>query len=235
MDDEEQLRKLLRFDLGRRGFRVLEAANGREAFELIKREKIDLVLSDVRMPGGDGIELLHNIKTRQKPLPAVILITGYADITLEEAFDAGADAVFSKPFDRNELFAKLIRAVSSRESVWSPAAGWLEADFQIVLEFPELGAALSGDALKIGRGGIFVKPGAALPPPGAKTHFRIQFAKGIPNAIEGDGIVLWVRSNASAALPQGCGIEFVHLSDATRGGVISLIESLNPRAYIPKG
>ena len=63
VDDEIDLRDSIAFDYKRKGFNVLVASSGNEAFEIVKKNKVNVVLSDVRMPDGDGIELLYNIKT----------------------------------------------------------------------------------------------------------------------------------------------------------------------------
>jgi two-component system, sporulation sensor kinase A len=102
VDDEEDLRDALVFDFKRMGFRVFTAENGTKGFDLFKKENIHLVLSDVRMAGGDGIELLKNIKAFRPEVP-VILCTGFAEISDEEAKGLGAFEVVYKPFERKKL------------------------------------------------------------------------------------------------------------------------------------
>ena len=111
VDDEESLRDAMVYDFKRRGFNVLDASNGTQAFEIVKKTKVDIVLTDVRMPGGDGVELLDHIKAYNPELPVVMFITGFADITLEEAYDKGVDAVFAKPFDRKALLTAVMNAI----------------------------------------------------------------------------------------------------------------------------
>lgn len=106
VDDEVPLREAIAFDFKRKGYQIYQAPNGKEAFNTLQREKIDLVISDIRMPGGDGIELLTRAREANIRIP-IILITGYADITPEDALKKGAQAVFSKPFDRKALFAEV--------------------------------------------------------------------------------------------------------------------------------
>ena len=112
VDDEPELRDALVFDFKRKKFQVLEASNGRDAFEIVKKNRIDVVLTDVRMPGGDGIELLDNIKSFNQEIPVVMFITAYADISTEEALKKGAFAVFSKPFDRKALLEAIMKAAA---------------------------------------------------------------------------------------------------------------------------
>ena len=61
-----------------------------------------MVVSDIRMPGGDGSELLVSIKKFNPLTPRVIFITGYADLPLEEAYQQGTEAIILKPFQRKE-------------------------------------------------------------------------------------------------------------------------------------
>ncbi len=100
VDDDETLRNALVFEFKRKGFTVLSAENGVQAFELLKANKINLVISDMRMPGGDGMSLLENIRASNPNIPNVIFITGFTDVTEAECLAKGAKKVFSKPFDR---------------------------------------------------------------------------------------------------------------------------------------
>lgn len=103
VDDDLNHRNAMAFDFKRKGFCVLHANSGREAWELILIERINLVITDIRMADGDGVELLRRIKDRDPRLPPVILITGYTDLNLADAKDWGAEAVFPKPIDRKGL------------------------------------------------------------------------------------------------------------------------------------
>ena len=74
VDDESELREAISFDLKKRGCTVYEAANGTEAFEVVKKHKIDIVISDVRMPNGDGIFLLKKFEKFFKKSPLFYLL-----------------------------------------------------------------------------------------------------------------------------------------------------------------
>ena len=65
--------------LGEDNFTFFEASNGEAAIEAVKKEKIDLILSDIAMPKGNGIELLEKLRTIENP-PKIILVTGYASM-----------------------------------------------------------------------------------------------------------------------------------------------------------
>lgn len=104
VDDELDLREIISEDLELLGAEVFNAENGRSAFELAKLVHPHLIVSDVRMSGGDGIELLNRIKELpQNPSPYVFLITGFADMSLEVALSLGAQGMLSKPFNLKQL------------------------------------------------------------------------------------------------------------------------------------
>jgi CheY-like chemotaxis protein len=103
VDDEEQIRELLREFLIGAGYEVLVARNGEEAIEVAQRERPHLILLDIRMPDLDGVETCVRLKTHDKTrsIP-VIIATAFGD-TLAEALDAGADDFVSKPFQLEEI------------------------------------------------------------------------------------------------------------------------------------
>lgn len=105
VDDDDDLREVVAQDFASKGYEVQTAASGNEAFRLVQQGPVDLVLSDLRMPSGDGIDLLKQIVALDAPRPAVILMTGFADLNSEQARALGAVALVGKPFDRSALFA----------------------------------------------------------------------------------------------------------------------------------
>jgi CheY-like chemotaxis protein len=103
VDDEEQIRELLREFLTGAGYEVVLAANGEEALEVARRERPHLILLDIRMPELDGVETCVRLKTDDttRSIP-IIIATAFGD-TLAEALDAGADDFVSKPFQLEEI------------------------------------------------------------------------------------------------------------------------------------
>jgi DNA-binding NtrC family response regulator len=115
VDDEEMLREAIVFDLRRRGCETLEAGDGKEAFEIVSKHKVDAVISDVRMPKGGGVELLERIRAAYPYWPVVLLVTGFADITEPEAIRKGAIGLLDKPIDRKKMLQALSDALSASE------------------------------------------------------------------------------------------------------------------------
>ena len=117
VDDEQDIRDLLVFNLKREGYATMEASNGITALELARRHKPDLILLDIMLPDEDGLTILGKLKSdpRLKEIP-VIMLTAKGD-TLDriQGLELGADDYIPKPFEAKELLAR-IKAVLRRSS-----------------------------------------------------------------------------------------------------------------------
>lgn len=115
VDDEVKMRELLYEMLSRLGYECKTAANGREALSILQDDYFPIILSDVRMPLMDGIELLKNTK-KIYPDIDVISMTGYSkDHTFVDVVKAGASDFILKPFSCDELKAKISRIIREKE------------------------------------------------------------------------------------------------------------------------
>ena len=113
-DDEPSMREMLSIVLQREGHRVLLAEGGRAAVELLRREPVDILVSDVRMPDMNGVDLLREAK-HLDPQVIGIMITAFASTeSAVEALRLGAHDYLSKPFDVDELKAKVREALEHR-------------------------------------------------------------------------------------------------------------------------
>ncbi len=110
VDDDEGIRDILGEALEDEGYRVITAHSGRHALEILADELVDLVISDVRMPNGDGGYLLDQVRARDSEKPPIILMSGFSNMTRTEAMDRGANAFFHKPYRLEEL----LEAIESR-------------------------------------------------------------------------------------------------------------------------
>src|SRR5512143_985973 len=109
-DDEEGIRKVLGIYLADSGFEVLTAENGLQALEIFRGAQPSIVLTDLRMPGVDGIELLRTIKS-ERPETEVIMITGHGDMDLAiESLKLEATDFVTKPINDDVLAIALKRA-----------------------------------------------------------------------------------------------------------------------------
>ena len=115
VDDEANMRRVLEIMLSRRGFRTLSASDGQDALEQLAETPVDLVVSDLRMPGINGIELLRRLRDAGNPVP-LIMIT--AQGTIESAVEAmrlGACDYLLRPFDVETLDLAIQRVFAVRE------------------------------------------------------------------------------------------------------------------------
>ncbi|MEA3221688.1 MAG: sigma-54 dependent transcriptional regulator [Thermodesulfobacteriota bacterium] len=114
VDDEAGIRESLKKILVKEGFDVITASDGHKAFEIIRSEKIDLVITDIRMAGMDGVELLKVCKS-VSPFIEVIMITGYASIdTAVESMKEGAYDYITKPFKKADIVRAVNRAIEKQ-------------------------------------------------------------------------------------------------------------------------
>ena len=113
VDDEPTLVEVLVEELTLEDYTVFSASNGKDAFDILKKnESIAIVISDIKMPGGDGIELLKSIKNNLNRNVEVILFSGYSDYSIDYVRNLGAEDLLDKPFDFNVVLNK-IESISS--------------------------------------------------------------------------------------------------------------------------
>ncbi len=118
VDDERSIREMLAIVFERDGHRVLQAEGGRSAVEQMRREPVDLLVSDIRMPDMSGVDLLREAK-RIDPDVIGIMITAYTSTeSAVEALRLGAHDYVSKPFDVDELKVKVREALVLRPRVF---------------------------------------------------------------------------------------------------------------------
>jgi two-component system, NtrC family, response regulator AtoC len=112
VDDEPHMRRLLEISLRQAGYRALSAGNGREALELIQQQQIDLVVSDLHMPGMSGLQLLEAIRKQYERLP-FIMVTAQGEIkTAVEAMKLGASDYILRPFELETLEIAIQKALA---------------------------------------------------------------------------------------------------------------------------
>ena len=132
VDDEPQIRRVMRTTLSSNGYAVVEAKSGEEALEVIRKERPELVLLDLNMPGMGGLEVCREIRD-QSDIAIIMLTVRNSEHDKVLALDAGADDYVVKPFSMEELLARIraaLRRTSSAEPVPSYVSDDLEIDFE---------------------------------------------------------------------------------------------------------
>ena len=129
VDDEPQIRRVMRTTLTSHGYSVVEAASGEEALEKLRAERPDLIVLDVNMPGISGLETCAEIRT-SSDVPIIMLTIRNSERDKVQALDAGADDYVVKPFGVQELMAR-IRAALRRSAPGDATPAFLTDDLRI--------------------------------------------------------------------------------------------------------
>jgi two-component system KDP operon response regulator KdpE len=131
VDDEPQILRALQINLNARGYQTLPAADGASALDQAAKHAVDVVILDLGLPDMDGIDVIRGLRG-WTDVPIIILSARHASDEKVDALDAGADDYVTKPFDLNELLAR-VRAATRRVG-GAPESPTVEtADFQISL------------------------------------------------------------------------------------------------------
>jgi two-component system KDP operon response regulator KdpE len=132
VDDEPQIRRVMRSTLTAEGYTIAEARDGQEALAKLRNERFDLIILDMNMPVLDGLEACREIRT-SSTVPILMLTVRNAEKDKVRALDAGADDYIVKPFGIQELLARIraaLRRSSAAETTTGVAAEELNFDFE---------------------------------------------------------------------------------------------------------
>jgi two-component system alkaline phosphatase synthesis response regulator PhoP len=132
IEDEEDIRELIRYNLDKEGYRVLTANSGEEGFELVMNSMPDLVVLDLMLPGIDGLEVCRKLKEEPKTrdIPIVMVTARGEEPDVVSGLELGAEDYVSKPFSPKVLVAR-VKTVLRRSQ-----AG--ESDPQAILRHEQL-------------------------------------------------------------------------------------------------
>lgn len=231
VDDEEGIREILREELEFLGATVFDSANGRKAFELFSSNPVEVIVSDIRMPGGDGLELLDRVKSIDVQFPPMLFMTGFADIAFEAAYHRGIEGVLAKPFVTQEILDRVgqfLKPVTERNQ--TPHS--LPPKNSLTRTFTSEFSVEGYKELQFGRGGFCLS--------GVQDELRMQdpvsFQFTFTGAIQsfaGQGVVRWKRVAEENTGLKILGVEITYLDPASRKIWLEQILPKNQRAYIP--
>jgi two-component system, OmpR family, KDP operon response regulator KdpE len=125
VEDEPQMRKFIRASLASHGFRVIEAERAAEALTLITSHNPELLLLDLGLPDGDGIDFTRQLREWSR-VPIIVLSARGREDDKVAALDAGADDYLTKPFGVNELLARLRVALRHAQAAATTTAQVLQ-------------------------------------------------------------------------------------------------------------
>jgi CheY-like chemotaxis protein len=221
VDDEVDLRDILASELIFFGAKVFEAESAIKAQQILLQYPIDLIISDIRMPGGTGVELLDFIKNRNASAP-VLLITGFADITTEEALNKGAEALIYKPFILDEVVKMVVRHTSP-----------LKERFQEVIPIEQTVEHSTGQ-ISLGRGGLAMEidtQGRQIDV-GQGLEFEVESDQ---HKLKGQGVCRWLRIPEATTGKAIVGVEFMKLDEDSLLKLSQILDSASASLipYIP--
>jgi len=152
VDDEKSMRDVLSIMLRKQGYSVKTAESGEQAKRQIEQEHVDLVITDIAMPDGDGIDLLRSIK-QTSPSTAVIMITAYASPkSAVESLKLGALDYITKPFDIEEI-RLVVRQALDRKRLLGKEIVWKSPTIGSILQLVEQIAPTNSTILVTGESG----------------------------------------------------------------------------------
>lgn len=127
VDDDPAMRLICVVNLEAEGLHVIEAADGNDALEQMRREHPDLILTDVSMPGLDGFELVERLRRDEgtRGVPVIFLSGETRPANADRARALGALAYLTKPFDPRRLAAFVVRALAGAEPAATSSPSWL--------------------------------------------------------------------------------------------------------------
>lgn len=116
VDDDSDIRDLIVQAIRRDGGEAFEAGDGLEALKVLDHSHVDVIVTDVRMPHCDGLELLRRVQARSKKMPGFVIMTGYKDVPMGDIIALGGQEILIKPFEAPEVMRCIDR--SMRTTRW---------------------------------------------------------------------------------------------------------------------
>lgn len=107
VDDEPDILELMEEEFRYCGYVTKTAICGNDAIKILNSEHVDIVVSDYKMPNGNGMAVLSHVNRMNGKMPLFFFVSGQADVSSEDALKGGAKKFFSKPFDLDELIREI--------------------------------------------------------------------------------------------------------------------------------
>lgn len=231
LDDESDLTKMLQHFFQSRNIESYTYNDPVLALDAIRKLKIDVVVSDIRMPKLNGLSFLQEIRKMHFYEPGVIFISGYPEeYGIETLLDMGAFAFLEKPVDLDRLYRFIWEYVYGSR----PKEGRQDAPVTVCLGNIPL------EAQQLGFGGIFLNheqlekhPGIKLEPGGmVEIQFNLPASDISHKAL---CEVVWKRHQGDAQSHGGYGLKFLEIPPASKREVLDLVRTNNILSFIPKG
>ena len=233
VEDEAHLRDCIVFEFESEGIAVFEAESGERALEVYSKEKPDLIVSDIRMPNGDGIWMLEKIRELDYKLP-VALMTAYSEVNAMEAMNLGADRIFSKPFNSNELTDFAFK-MTNPVRLWTLSETDPAPTVELNLSVTEGPFGQNTNQCQFGRQGFYYQIEQELPPSETCVKVNLEFPTGDLKELSCIAQVVWSRSSQVENLMPGCGFRFMEVPEAAKKFILNWTEQKKLICAVPSG
>lgn len=223
VDDEPALLEILGGWLKRMASRAFCAESGAQALQVLSGNKIDLIISDCRMPGMDGVTLLERVRANGLHTRSVIFLSGYSGIEAREVYDLGAEAVLEKPIERDDLLNSIRRSLTDRSELWQAPPHALTCP-TLTGNFESLATAVQDHRIAFGSGGFSIRTAQFLRE--GPINIELNF-KADQYILSGQGVVRWVSPQEGQA-----GVELTYVAEKSLLRIVQLAERSS--SFIPR-
>jgi YesN/AraC family two-component response regulator len=215
---------------------VLTAANGVEALAVLDTEKVDVLVSDIRMPIMGGVALVRAVYERKLVIPSIIFVSGFGDVEPREMYGLGVEMLMEKPLSRKDLMHALEESLLDREELWHTPSDQPMAQ-RLELRFDSLAAAMGDCEFQLGCGGCCIStrqllkeetPQKQILEEEKTIDLSIQFARD-ELFLKAHGRVRWLDKAEARA-----GVSFDYLHPDCREWTIAAMHTKSCRSFIPQ-
>jgi CheY-like chemotaxis protein len=233
VEDQKSFREAAEFELQTMGFETSTAEEGERGFRKACEEAFDLIISDIRMPGWDGVRLLTELRKKNPQSPPFLFMSGFSDFSIEVAYDMGADGLIAKPFSSTLLAKAIKKAINPMSSRW--ASPEPSSEKKITGQFRMIGDLAADQGVSLGRGGFFIQGFGELEsiPIGSSVNYEFNFLTGDVQCLEGSGTLVWKRLQHDKPLGIEAGLSITRLSPNCRNSIIDYIVNQKLIPFIP--
>lgn len=148
VDDESRMINFIRMNLELEGFQVIEAGNGLEALDMLRRHIPDLIILDVMMPQLDGFETLRMLREFSN-VPVIMLTAKGEEEDKVRGLELGADDYITKPFGAREMVSRAKAVLRRVNSVSEPSEAILQVDNRLAVDFNKREVIVEGEHIKL--------------------------------------------------------------------------------------
>jgi CheY-like chemotaxis protein len=221
VDDEPELRDIFSRIISRAGCpTIFTAKDGLSAIVVMLANRIDCLITDIRMPGMDGVTLVRRLAEIGKMPPGIVFVSGFSDVDQREMYGLGVGAFLLKPLLPKNFLADVEQALAARGELWlTPMAEPPVQSISLTLERDRT------KSFCLGRGGFSAH--CSEPLAMGKITFRCSFSDR-SDELSGEGYVRW-RSSSEESV----GIEVFFLDQPGRNWFVQEIETTLPQSFIP--